>query len=79
MEPPSSVATGGAISHICLTQINEIQMVSNRVVGVVVVCRVGMLAVRGSQQGYSFVCVLFSNCFLFYYLVSSLGVNLGLN
>ena len=35
-----------------------------RVVGVVVVYRTGMLAVKGSEHGYYFIFVLFRFCFL---------------
>ena len=37
----------------------------NRVVGVVLLYRTGMLAVTGSDHGYSLVCVLLAFCFLF--------------
>ena len=48
----------------------------NRVVGVVVAYKAGMLVVTGSEQGNYFIYVLLD---FFFYLVSSFGVNFSVD
>ena len=55
-------------------------MVANRVVGIVLASRAGMLAVKSSKHGDSFIFILFSFCFLYFRFIyyGWFGIGLGL-
>ena len=57
-------------------------MVANRVVGIVLASRAGMLAVKSSKHRDSFIVILFSFCFLVFQFIfffnGWFGIGLGL-